>query len=198
MTVDQVPHRNADDGDGDDVRRRQVIADLEQLDRRLPAVDAREVASRQAVLAGVRRLSAPFDEDADPTHVTGSALVVGPRGIVLHLHKRLGLWLQPGGHLDPHEWPHEAALREAQEETGLPVVHPAEGPLLLHVDAHAGGRGHRHLDLRYVLHVTADVDPTPPAGESQDCRWVSFDEAISMADAGLSGALPRLRTVVEG
>ena len=32
----------------------------------------------------------PFDRDADPTHVTGSALVVGPRGVLLHRHKRLG------------------------------------------------------------------------------------------------------------
>ena len=45
-------------------------------------------------------LDQPFDEDASPIHVTGSAVVTGGRGVVLHLHKRLGIWLQPGGHID--------------------------------------------------------------------------------------------------
>ena len=174
-------------------RRREVAEAVAAID----PVDAREAASQAEVLAGLADLSAPFDEDAGPTHVTGSAVVVGPRGTVLHLHKRLGLWLQPGGHIDPGEWPHEAALREAREETGLPVRHPPAGPLLVHVDAHDGGRGHRHLDLRYLL-LAEDVDPVPPAGESPDCRWFSWAEAAAVADAGLAGALPRARAALGG
>ena len=67
------------------------------------------------------RLDDPLDQALDAVHVTGSAIVVGPRGVVLLRHKRLGLWLQPGGHIDPGETPWDAALREAQEETGLEV-----------------------------------------------------------------------------
>ena len=66
-------------------------------------------------------LDQPFDEDASPIHVTGSAIVTGERGVVLHLHKRLGIWLQPGGHIDSGETPWQAALHETREETGLPV-----------------------------------------------------------------------------
>lgn len=127
-------------------------------------------------------------------HVTGSAIVVGPRGVVLHLHKRMGLWLQPGGHIDSGESPASAALRETKEETGLDVFHPDAGPQLIHVDAHDGPRRHFHLDVRYLLHVAdADGDPVPPPDESPDCRWFDWDEAITIADAGLSGALRSLR-----
>lgn len=167
-----------------DRRLQAVIAAVEAID---PA-DDRETASQIEVLRGLRTLAHPFDETAGPTHVTGSAVVVGPRGTVLHRHKRLGLWLQPGGHLDPGEWPDEAALRESGEETGLELRHVAGGPRLIHVDAHDGGRGHRHLDLRYLL-VGGRSDPAPAAGESPECRWFSWDEAVGMADAGLVGAL---------
>lgn len=124
--------------------------------------------------------------------MTGSAIVVGARGVVLHRHKRLGIWLQPGGHIDPGEDPAAAALREAREETGLALRFEGGEPRLRHVDVHAAAKGHVHLDLRYVLEA-GDEDPAPPPGESQDVRWFGWDEALAIADPGLVGALRKLR-----
>lgn len=152
-------------------------------------VDGREVRSRQRMLVALARLERPFDRDADPTHVTGSAIVVGPLGVLLHRHKRLGLWLQPGGHLEPGETPWAAARREAEEETGLRFEAWSARPPLAHLDVHPGGRGHTHLDLRYLLRVDGDPTPRPPAGESPDVRWWAWPEAIAMADPGLAGYL---------
>ena len=119
--------------------------------------------------------------------------MVSGRGIVLLRHKRLGIWVQPGGHVDPGETPWVAAVREGLEETGLAGAHPSDGPELAHVDAHDGGRGHRHLDLRYLLHVPPE-DPAPPPGESPHCRWFSWEEAAAIADDGLRGVIDQLRT----
>jgi ADP-ribose pyrophosphatase YjhB (NUDIX family) len=174
-----------------DPRRAAVRAAVAAID----PVDAREAAAQQEVLAGLASLAAPFDEAADAVHVTGSAIVVSGRGVVLHRHKRLGLWLQPGGHVEGDEWPHDAALRETREETGLAARHPEGGPLLLHVDAHDGGRGHRHLDLRYLLHAPPD-DPDPGPGESPQCGWWSWEEAAAVADLGLAGGLVRALAVI--
>jgi 8-oxo-dGTP pyrophosphatase MutT (NUDIX family) len=157
-------------------------------------VDEREERSIERFAAELNRLERPYDEDADPVHVTGSAFVVSTRGIVLHLHKRMGLWLQPGGHIDPGESPADAALREAVEETGLVRLHhPPDGPRLVHVDAHDGPRGHFHLDVRYVFEAPADAEPKPPPGESPDCRWFDWDEALAVADPGLAGYLRHAR-----
>jgi 8-oxo-dGTP pyrophosphatase MutT (NUDIX family) len=152
------------------------------------AVDARERDSIATFLTTIDTLDHPFDEHAAPTHVTGSAIVTSAAGVVLHLHKRLSMWLQPGGHIDDGEEPWEAALREAREETGLPIVGADTPPELMHVDVHPGPRGHTHLDLRY--HFTSPpVDPAPPAGESPEVRWFSWPQAIAMAEPGLEGVL---------
>jgi 8-oxo-dGTP pyrophosphatase MutT (NUDIX family) len=160
-------------------------------------VDEREATSIAAFLTAFDRLDAPLDQESDPVHVTGSGLVVGPRGVVLLEHKRLGIWLQPGGHIDPGESPWDAALRESREETGLDVgyagpVGPDGVPELIHVDVHAGGRGHTHLDLRYLLDG-GDADPSPPEGESQQIGWFTWDDAVALADPGLRGLLVHQR-----
>jgi hypothetical protein len=62
-------------------------------------------------------------------------------------------------------------------------------PALAHVDVHPGGRGHTHLDLRYVLQVDGDEEPAPHAGESQEVRWFSWADALAIADPGLAGFL---------
>ena len=156
-------------------------------------VDEREAISIERFLTAFDALAAPLDQESDPVHVTGSGLVVGPRGVLLLEHKRLGIWLQPGGHIDPGEAPWDAALRESREETGLAVsftgpIDDAGVPELVHVDVHAGGRGHTHLDLRYLIDG-GDTDPDPPEGESQQIDWFAWDAAIDRADPGLRGLL---------
>jgi 8-oxo-dGTP pyrophosphatase MutT (NUDIX family) len=148
----------------------------------------REVAARERFLVELARLDRPCDEHADVTHVTASGIVVGRRGTVLHRHKRLGRWMQPGGHIDPGETPPAAARRETTEELGLAVDHPEGRPHLLHLDVHEAALGHVHLDLRYLL-LGSDDDPHPPPGESPEARWYSWDEAAALADEALVGAL---------
>jgi 8-oxo-dGTP pyrophosphatase MutT (NUDIX family) len=171
-------------------------ADLRALVEGHEPSSPRESAAKVRFLAELNRLDEPCDEHADPTHVTASGIVVGPRGTVLHLHKRLGIWMQPGGHIDAGEAPATAARREATEELGLAVKHPESGPQLIHIDVHEAALGHTHLDLRYLL-IGRDDDPHPPPDESPDARWYSWDEAIAMADAALVDALPLARSSYE-
>jgi 8-oxo-dGTP pyrophosphatase MutT (NUDIX family) len=161
----------------------------DQLERHT-ALDALEVRSLSRTRQLLRWLPHPFDEDADPTHVTGSAIVLDPGGrVLLHRHKRLGRWLQPGGHLDPGELPSEAAVRETHEETGLTARHAAAGGRLVHVDVHEGPRGHVHLDLRYLLLGSADAPLAPARGESPDVAWCTVDEVRHHADASTLAAV---------
>ena len=149
----------------------------------------REVAAKERFLAELDRLDDPYDEHADPMHVTASAIVVGTRGTVLHLHKRLGRWMQPGGHIDPGRG--AARGRPARGHRGARPGRGASrgGPRLIHLDVHEAALGHTHLDLRYLLFGVGGR-PAPAARARAPRRaGMSWDEAAAIADEALAPAL---------
>lgn len=171
---------------------------LEQLEHHVPG-DPVEARSLSRIRAMVRWLPRPFDEAADATHVTASAIVADGHGrVVLHRHRRLGLWLQPGGHVDGDEDPEAAARREVVEETGLLTGLHASGPQPLHVDVHEGGRGHLHLDLRYLLLAPPGSALTPQIGESPEVHWLTWEQAGARTDRSARAALRAAVRVLDG
>ena len=56
-------------------------------------------------------------------HFCASAYIINPetKKILLVKHNKWGKWIQPGGHIEHDEFPEEAAIREAYEETGIKI-----------------------------------------------------------------------------
>lgn len=130
----------------------------------------------------VARFAELLDDPADPFvrerlagHFTGSAWLVdrgGARVLLTH-HRKLDRWLQLGGHADGDRDLAQVALREAEEESGLPAL--SVEPLLFDLDRHwipARGDvpGHWHYDLRYVVRAGAD-ERFVVGDESHDLAW---------------------------
>jgi 8-oxo-dGTP pyrophosphatase MutT (NUDIX family) len=52
---------------------------------------------------------------------TAAGCLIQDDKVLLVKHKKLGIWLNPGGHIEEHELAHQAAEREFWEETGVTV-----------------------------------------------------------------------------
>jgi len=98
-------------------------------------------------------------------HLTASALVIDEsRGqALLTFHKKLGRWLQLGGHCDGDANLPGAALREACEESGIEglVIDPDPIDLDIHlIPARKDEPAHLHLDTRFLVYAPAGARET--------------------------------------
>ncbi len=178
---------------------------VDQLERHVSA-DAREALDLATIRAFVASREHPFARTHLEAHVTGSALVVshdGTRVLLVH-HRRLDLWLQPGGHGEAGEVHAElVALREAREETGIATLqlHPT-APRPIDVDVHRiperkGVPAHDHLDVRYLVVAPAGARIARDLEETKDARWFTWDEVASMpADHAFRRMVAKARRLV--
>lgn len=126
---------------------------------------------RDAYLVALRHPDA-LRRSHGPAHLTASGLVLDAAGTatLLVLHRKVGLWLQPGGHVDDDDASLAAAgLREAVEETG--VADLAVDPVPLRLDRHPAPCGvEEHLDVQFLA-ITASRTVPVVSEESLDVRW---------------------------
>lgn len=169
---------------------------LQQLLALVPS-DDKEAAHRDVIVEHVRTCEWPFDRGNASAHLTASALIVDASGekVLLGLHRKLGRWLQLGGHGEPCEVTGEAvAMREALEESGISglYLHPgAARPLDVDVHVipeHKGVSAHRHLDLRYVVVAPEGQEASVCEQEHRELRWFTWQELEALE---LDGALCR-------
>jgi 8-oxo-dGTP pyrophosphatase MutT (NUDIX family) len=102
-------------------------------------------------------------------------LDAGRTSVLLVHHRRTGLWLQPGGHLEDGDRSLAAgALREAVEETGIAGLELLDDAPV-HLEQHPAPCGaEHHLDVRFAVVAPRGARPVA-SGESFDARWFALD-----------------------
>lgn len=128
-----------------------------------------------------------FERDCfDDGHITGSAWVVDPAGsrVLLTHHRKLGKWLQFGGHSDGEPDTLAVASREAREESGL-RVRPISNAVL-DIDIHTipplkGEPAHLHYDVRFALRASSS-EGLRVGPESIDLAWIDIEDLTRLTD----------------
>lgn len=125
-----------------------------------------------------------------PGHVSGSAWVLNKaRSHVLMMHHRkLDMWLQPGGHADNDPDMVRVVLNEVHEESGVPLenIHLVADEIF-DVDVHtvyasAHDVRHEHYDVRLLVEIDDGVH-VPGNDESHDIGWIPLAEVLHFNNA---------------
>jgi len=116
-------------------------------------------------------------------HITASCWLLSPdrTQVLLTHHKKIGRWLQLGGHCDGDPDVRHVALKEAYEESGIKnikILHEQIFDLDIHTIAqHKNTSAHEHYDIRFVLQALDNNFSI--SSESIDLRWVKISDLIT-------------------
>jgi len=129
-------------------------------------------------------------------HFTATGIVFNSGGKVLMIkHKKLGVWLPPGGHVDENELPCDAVLREIFEETGIKahIVSASQGvgvgneahckelphPFVILLEDIEHTWLHNHIDLVYLCKAEDGV-LTKSESETDAIGWFSPEAVMEL------------------
>lgn len=124
-------------------------------------------------------------EDADRDFAAG-CIVVRYNRVLLLKHSKLGMWLQPGGHIEERETPDETARRETLEETGIEVEfhediensydeEAYDLPLPFRINVHKIRDGHWHCSMLFLASVKEKRRATH-SHEHDGQKWFTREE----------------------
>lgn len=122
-----------------------------------------------------------FERSLEIGHLTASCWLVNERkdSVLLTHHRKLGIWIQLGGHADGDGNLLGVAIKEAEEESGIQGI-KALDEQIFDIDVHLiperkGEPMHEHFDVRFLL-IAPTVDDFEISRESLDLKWVPISE----------------------
>jgi 8-oxo-dGTP pyrophosphatase MutT (NUDIX family) len=114
-----------------------------------------------------------------------AALVVEKNGETLLVRKRgTGIFMQPGGKIEPGENPLQALVRELKEEIGLDI--DPETALFLGRFEAAAANEPDHVVEAEMFRVDVDSHVILPTAEIEEARWISVREPTDIPMAPLT------------
>jgi 8-oxo-dGTP pyrophosphatase MutT (NUDIX family) len=160
---------------------RSLVAELTAAVR---PFDARETADQADVLAWVASGQPLFrtePPDVPLKHLVCYFVPVDETGasVLLGAHRKAGLWLPPGGHVEDGEDPRQTVLREAEEELGIHATfHPlaGESPFFLTVTPTNERSSHLDVSLWFLIALGRGDELHPDPREYTEVRWFGLEE----------------------
>ena len=164
-----------------------VITEIIKSIKPFDELEAQHITETLAWVASGAQLYRIKKPDIPNKHLVAYAVVVDPAAqkILLVDHKKSGLWLPPGGHVDINEHPRHAAIRECLEELGVTAKLLFEEPMFLSTVVTVGSAaGHTDVDIWYVMQGNCQDTYKLEHDEFSMVEWFNFDE-IPFATADL-------------
>lgn len=156
---------------------RASVAVVYDLVSALTPADEVEAEHRRDVLHWLRSTDDVYRRVKPATplrHLVSYVVPIDPTdgSVLLVDHINAGLWLPPGGHVEPDEHPAQTARREAQEELGIVGANVDDQPVFVTATQTVGiDAGHIDVSLWFLFEGRRGQRLTSERNEFREVRW---------------------------
>jgi 8-oxo-dGTP pyrophosphatase MutT (NUDIX family) len=157
---------------------RQKLVELIQAIRPHDALEASQIEATVAWIASGAPLYRLNKANDPPQHLVAYFTLydVVQQKLLLVDHKKAGLWLPSGGHVEMDEEAQETATRECLEELSVEAIFLSPTPLLLTVTPTVGSVArHTDISLWYLLQGDCRRSLHFDEAEFHQVSWFSLD-----------------------
>ncbi|MBX9720811.1 MAG: NUDIX domain-containing protein [Candidatus Obscuribacterales bacterium] len=144
--------------------------------------------------AGVFRIAKPATPDP---HLVAYFLLLDPmqKKVLLVDHRKAGLWLPAGGHVEVNEHPRETVKREISEELNVEADFLLHDPFFLTVTKTVGQTaGHTDVSIWYLVNGSVEKEYRFDQEEFKQVRWFSStDIPYECSDPHMQRCIEKLR-----
>lgn len=174
---------------------RQTIALM--IERVVP-LDSREQEHQNAILKWIHsgeeifRIKRP---DVPRQHLSTYAVLVDfdREQVLLTEHKKSGLWLPAGGHVDYAENPKDTAIRELAEEFSIKGTPLTEYPFFIAITPTVGPTaGHVDVGLWFVFSQSSSIRIHYDPREFGSIRWFPWSDLPPSVDKDMGRFMQKL------
>lgn len=157
---------------------RQQLVEIIQSIRPYDALEAEQIKATVAWVASGAPLYRHGKADDPPQHLVSYFMLYDApqQKLLLVDHRKAGLWLPSGGHVEVDENPQETVIRECLEELGVEANFLSTTPLFLTVTPTVGSVApHTDVSFWYLLQGDCTHSLQFDEDEFYQVRWFALD-----------------------
>lgn len=185
-----------------EIRDRHMIQEIQQILGAITPFDQQEEDhlhfTRKWIESGAEIFRIAKPATPDP-HLVAYFLLLDlvEQKILLGDHKKSGLWLPAGGHVELNEHPKETVKREAREELKVEAEFLLHEPFFLTVSQTVGiTAGHTDVSMWYLLKGSVSAAYDFDAREFFSVEWFSFEDIpYTRSDPHMVRAIEKLKAL---
>ncbi|MFW6598470.1 NUDIX hydrolase [Propionibacteriaceae bacterium Y2011] len=164
--------------------------------------DPEQRALRELYLTRLDEHPRAWSRECPAAHLTATAVICDPtrERVLLIKHRKVGLWLPTGGHIEPDDASvPAAALRESVEESGVAALSVLDGVTWLSRHPAPCDTADWHLDVQFTVVVDEQGTAVEDLGshESTAAGWFGWHELPEPTDDAVrqlvAASISRLR-----
>ena len=173
-----------------------LVKSYQSLIRKIEPMDDQELKDKKVILDWLESGEPIHRENNLESHLCAYFPVVNPQKTQMFLvhHRKSGLWLPNGGHVDKGESLEQTVIRELREELGVFWKKKLRPFFVSRITTVGKTAGHVHNDIWFLIKIDEKAGLKPDRKEFYDWGWFEFDKvALKSSEPNIKRAIKKIK-----